>query len=188
MKSLALGAIRFYQRFLSPRKGFCCAYAAIKGHGSCSVLDYRAIRRYGVWRGIAVLDKRLEKCGVVYRCQQHRVAQGMLSRQAGFLDCACNAPAVCDFPRGGLAGCENPHTCSNLMCCGYSRRPYSGIMLALAVDLLRTALRHGKASGDDQAIDVGTGLSKRTALASASSWPPVYGSAQLHFLGGRLIC
>jgi len=118
MKSLALGAIRFYQRFISPRKGFCCAYAAIKGQGSCSGLGYRAIRRYGLWRGIAVLDKRLEKCGVTYRRQQRRVAHGVLSRQAGFLDCACNAPAVCDLPCSGLAGCEIPHSCSNLMCCG----------------------------------------------------------------------
>jgi putative component of membrane protein insertase Oxa1/YidC/SpoIIIJ protein YidD len=134
MKSLALGAIRFYQRFISPRKGFCCAYAAIKGHGSCSVLGCRAIRRYGVWRGIAVLDKRLEKCGIAYRRQKYRVAHGMLSRQAGFLDCACNAPAICDLPCGGLSGCEIPHCCSNLMCCSYLRWPYSGIVLALAAD------------------------------------------------------
>jgi putative component of membrane protein insertase Oxa1/YidC/SpoIIIJ protein YidD len=115
MKSLALGAIRFYQRFLSPRKGFCCAYAAIKSHGSCSALGYRAIRRYGVWRGIAVLDKRLEKCGVAYRRQQRH---GVRSRQAGFLDCACNAPAVCDLPCGDLPGCDMPHSCSKLMSCG----------------------------------------------------------------------
>jgi hypothetical protein len=56
-------------------------------------------------------------------------------------------------------------------------------VLAIAVELLLTALRHGKASGDDQANDVGTGLGKRTAPASASSLPPVYGSVQLHLLG-----
>ena len=108
MKSLALGAIRFYQRFLSPRKGFCCAYAAASGRGSCSALGYRAIRRYGVWRGIAVLDKRLDKCGVAYR--RHH---GVRSRQAGFLDCACDVPAGCD-----LSGCDMPHSCSKLMSCG----------------------------------------------------------------------
>jgi hypothetical protein len=43
MKSLALDAIRFCQRVLSPHKGSCCAYAAIKGHGSCSV----RFARYG---------------------------------------------------------------------------------------------------------------------------------------------
>ncbi len=60
----------------------------------------------------------------------------------------------------------------------------SGIVLALALDLLLTTLRYGKASGDDQANDVGTGLGKRTVPASASSWSPVYGSSQLHLLGG----
>jgi hypothetical protein len=58
------------------------------------------------------------------------------------------------------------------------------IVLALAMDMLLTALSHGKASGDDQATDVGTGLGKSTAPASASSLPPVYGSAQLHLLRG----
>jgi putative component of membrane protein insertase Oxa1/YidC/SpoIIIJ protein YidD len=64
MKTLVFGAIRFCQRALSPHKGFCCADAAVNGHGSCTALCYRAIRRYGVWRGIAVLDKRLENAAL----------------------------------------------------------------------------------------------------------------------------
>jgi putative component of membrane protein insertase Oxa1/YidC/SpoIIIJ protein YidD len=121
MKSLALGAIRFYQRFVSPRKGFCSAYASASGHGSCSALGYRAIRRYGVWCGIAVLDKRLEKCGVAYRRYRPQAAHGALARQAGFLDCACDVPAGCDLPGNGLSGCDMPHIphfCSDLLSCG----------------------------------------------------------------------
>ncbi|HEU4777252.1 MAG TPA: membrane protein insertion efficiency factor YidD [Telluria sp.] len=94
-KALALAAIRFYQKSISPRKGFCCAYAVHTGSASCSTLGYRAISRYGVWRGLAVLDARLEKCGRSHR--QHRPA-GPLARQAGFLDCGgCDAPG-CDLP------------------------------------------------------------------------------------------
>ncbi|MFP5394003.1 MAG: membrane protein insertion efficiency factor YidD, partial [Gammaproteobacteria bacterium] len=59
MKLLALGAIRLYQKFLSPHKGFCCAYAAVSGRASCSVLGYRVIRRHGIWNGLALLDRRL---------------------------------------------------------------------------------------------------------------------------------
>ena len=105
MKSLALATIRFYQRFLSPHKGFCCAYAAISGRGSCSALGYRAIQRYGVWRGIAVLDKRLEKCGVAHRFHGRRNAAGPLKHQGGFIDCGCDVPSGCDLPCDSPAGC-----------------------------------------------------------------------------------
>lgn len=107
MKALALLAIRGYQRYLSPRKGFCCAYAAFTGHASCSALGYRAIRRFGVIDGIALLDRRLYKCGVAYR--RHRpAAPRALGRQGGFLDCACDAPGDCSSP----CNCGLPDACA----------------------------------------------------------------------------
>ncbi len=101
MTWLALWAIRFYQRFISPRKGFRCAYAAQTGCASCSALGYRAIRRFGVLRGLAVLNGRLEKCGVAYRRYRPRANMRALGQQAGFLDCdGCNGCDGCDFPSG----------------------------------------------------------------------------------------
>ena len=98
MKALALAAIRVYQRCISPYKGFCCAYAATTGHGSCSALGYRAIRRFGLWRGLGVLDNRLEKCGVAYRRYRAAPPMSALGSQAGFLDCSCDGPGDCDGP------------------------------------------------------------------------------------------
>jgi putative component of membrane protein insertase Oxa1/YidC/SpoIIIJ protein YidD len=102
VKPLALHAIRLYQRFLSPYKRFCCAYAAVTGHASCSVLGYRAIRRFGVWRGLGVLDIRLHKCGVA--CRRHRplrevARHGPLARQSGSLHCdlPCDLCSPCDL-------------------------------------------------------------------------------------------
>ncbi len=119
MKALALLAIRCYQRYLSPRKGFCCAYAAFTGHASCSALGYRAIRRFGVIDGIALLDRRLNKCGVAFR--RYRPAAPMaLGRQGGFLDCACDvpgdcsSPCDCDSPRG--RSCLGDAACSGCGC------------------------------------------------------------------------
>lgn len=114
MKSLALHAIRLYQRYLSPHKRFRCAYAAVSGHCSCSVLGYRAIRRFGVWRGLAVLDLRLHKCGVASRRQRipapAAALHGRRANQAGFIDCGgCDAPG-CDMPTdacGDLLDCAN---------------------------------------------------------------------------------
>lgn len=130
LKSLALHAIRFYQRFLSPHKGFCCAYASVTGHASCSALGYRAIRRFGVWRGMGILDRRLVKCGVAYRRHRHRpvaVRHGPLKFQGGFLDClSCDMPAGCDLPCdlpgdlpcSGPFGCHVPEACGDLAACG----------------------------------------------------------------------
>jgi len=99
MHPLALYAIRFYQRFISPYKGFSCAYRHHTGHASCSVLGFRAIQRYGVIDGLLVLRKRLYLCGVSYRrysppkLRPHR-------KQRGDCDIGCDLP--CD------SGCKMP--------------------------------------------------------------------------------
>jgi putative component of membrane protein insertase Oxa1/YidC/SpoIIIJ protein YidD len=99
MKTLALQAIRLYQRFVSPHKGFGCAYRALTGRAGCSGLGYRAIRRYGVWRGAAVARARLKKCGLAYR--RHVVIRTLSMRQAGFCDVpSCDLPS-CDFASVG---------------------------------------------------------------------------------------
>ena len=100
MHSLTLFAIRFYQRFISPYKGFSCAYRHHTGHASCSVLGFRAIQRYGVIDGFLVLRKRLYLCGVSHRrysppkVRPHRKQRG---------DCDIGADLPCD------AGCKMPN-------------------------------------------------------------------------------
>ena len=123
MKSIALFAIRFYQRTLSPHKGFRCAYAAYTGCASCSELGYRAIRRLGLWHGLAALNGRLEKCGVAYRRYRPRALAG----QAGFLDCvscdvgACDV-ASCDLASGLGDACGTAAECSTCDCSWSGRR------------------------------------------------------------------
>lgn len=105
MTGLALWAIRFYQRFISPRKGFRCAYAAHTGCASCSALGYRAIQRYGVWRGVAVLNGRLEKCSLAYQRYQPQSTMRALGQQGGFLDCdGCDLPSGCGKSASCLFG------------------------------------------------------------------------------------
>ncbi len=84
MKHFALALIRLYQRYLSPYKGFNCAYRAHTGCAGCSSLGFRAIRRYGVVDGVVVLRARLYRCGVAYR--RFAVAAPMRSKQAGFCE------------------------------------------------------------------------------------------------------
>ena len=109
VKQLALAAIRLYQRHLSPHKGFCCAYRVHTGHASCSSLGYRAIRRFGLWQGLAILHRRLGKCGIAHRRHSRRsLAPG---RQAGFCDLPCDLS--CDQPCHFDAGSSACDVCSN---------------------------------------------------------------------------
>ncbi len=113
MRSVALLAIAFYQRHLSPHKGFSCAYGVHTGCASCSVLGYRAIRRYGVWKGCGVLSQRMERCGIAHR-RHHRWAPAGLRAQQGFADCSCDLPDL-DCASGAcdaLSACDIADGCS----------------------------------------------------------------------------
>lgn len=100
MRKILLVLIAGYQRYLSPQKGFCCAYRTHTGCQSCSALGFRAIRRYGVFAGLTILRRRLNLCGVVHR--RHYVFQPRpFQRQSGFCDLGCDLP--CDV--SGIDGC-----------------------------------------------------------------------------------
>ena len=126
MRRFALFLIRLYQRFISPHKGFCCAYRVYTGRSSCSQLGYRAIRRRGLWRGIALIRRRTFLCGVAHR-KMHQPRPPSLQSQAGFCDVGCDLPCHggCDVPH--VSGCDlaGDHLASKLCdassccdCCG----------------------------------------------------------------------
>ena len=104
-QALVISAIRFYQRRLSPHKGFCCAYRAHTGRQSCSTLGLRAVRRYGALTGLAVLRRRLYLCGVAHR--RYGMARRPALAQRG--DCDCDLP--CDFDFSGLGSCVDCGSC-----------------------------------------------------------------------------
>ncbi|MBY0234022.1 MAG: membrane protein insertion efficiency factor YidD [Burkholderiaceae bacterium] len=124
MRLLALGLIRAYQRWLSPYKGFSCAYRVHCGRASCSALGYRAIRRHGCWQGLGLLRERLQRCGIAHRrygcAPAPRLAQ---ISQRGLCDAGCDLPVdcpSCDIPSGrvfsglcdALSWCDCCNGCS----------------------------------------------------------------------------
>ncbi|MFC1716054.1 membrane protein insertion efficiency factor YidD [Candidatus Poribacteria bacterium] len=60
IKTLLLGAIRFYQRFISTQDGPSCTFVP-----SCSRFGGESIRRLGVVRGILLTSDRLQRCNSV---------------------------------------------------------------------------------------------------------------------------
>jgi uncharacterized protein len=114
MRALALAAIRFYQRFMSPLKGYACAYRVYTGACSCSTLGYRAIRRYGLIGGGHVLRERMFLCGVANRRYGPRTSF-IPAAQRGECDIGCDAPfdPECNMPSTRCLG----HACDAVSCC-----------------------------------------------------------------------
>ena len=103
MRGLVILAIRAYQRFVSPYKGFSCAYRVHTGRCSCSEFGRRAVQRRGVFTGLLLLDARLQRCGAV-----HRDRRRSLHLQRGVIDC--------DFGPD-LSGCDCSDVLSAADCC-----------------------------------------------------------------------
>jgi putative component of membrane protein insertase Oxa1/YidC/SpoIIIJ protein YidD len=63
LSPLACWLIGLYQRYLSPRKGFCCAYRMRhQRRDSCSQYAKRAISKLGLLPGVRLLRRRFDKC------------------------------------------------------------------------------------------------------------------------------
>jgi putative component of membrane protein insertase Oxa1/YidC/SpoIIIJ protein YidD len=115
---LAIGAITLYQRYLSPRKGFSCAYRRHTGAMGCSGFGKHAIGKHGLFLGLVLLRRRLARCA--WQAHQHAApaagaeparpqALGRFRHQGGFADCgACDVPGCdvpdCDLPSRGCGG------------------------------------------------------------------------------------
>lgn len=116
MRSFILFAISAYQRYVSPHKGFCCAYRVHTGRKSCSVLGYRAVQRFGVRIGLAILRRRVHLCGVAYRRYQRPRARA-LRYQRGDCDLGCLPLDLnCDMPSGKT--CSSISNMASCLDCG----------------------------------------------------------------------
>jgi uncharacterized protein len=115
LRALALWAIRVYQRWVSPHKGFACAHRVHQGGASCSAVGLRLIRRHGLRRGLPLLRQRLGRCGEVHRryhTAPRRMFSGLLLRQRGDCDPPCDLPCDADID------CKKSLRCLECLDCG----------------------------------------------------------------------
>ena len=102
MRILALRAIRAYQRYISPHKGFCCAYRSITGRLSCSEFSARAVEKKGAVAGIRLAFRRMRRCSFVFYDHARPAARPItligerLNNQSGH----------CDLPIGDCHGSD----------------------------------------------------------------------------------
>ena len=88
----AVSCIAVYQRYMSPLKGFACAYHAATGRGSCSRYAQRAIGKHGVLSGLWLLRRRFRRCALAAAAFADKPAK--LKNDKFFGECD---PAVQEF-------------------------------------------------------------------------------------------
>ncbi len=118
LKWLALLLIRGYQRWLSPYKGYSCAYRVYTGsHEGCSGYGLRVIRRYGVFTGYGLLQRRMQRCAkAAWRVRKQQQLQRMMAASMRTQTGHCDLP-VPDCDVGDVLDCI-PDSCPG---CGSSR-------------------------------------------------------------------
>lgn len=122
MQRIALASISFYRAYLSPYKGFSCAYCLHKGGLSCSAYGHRAIQRHGVLTGVRLIQRRLKQCGEIFRKHAAERTSGQVAAmhrrgQAGFCDVGCDIGA-CDLGDLGGGACDVASNCGSVGDCG----------------------------------------------------------------------
>ena len=103
LSPLACWLITGYQRHVSPRKGFCCAYRVLRGRSSCSHFAKRAIERHGVAIGARLLRRRFNRCRWANHVLDYERARQRRERRERALWCANGCNPTWDDPE--VLGC-----------------------------------------------------------------------------------
>lgn len=72
MQKIALFIISTYQKYLSPIKGFKCAYGVETGITTCSAHAKKVISRYGFLKGCLLMRRQAKRCEQSYRSLQDK--------------------------------------------------------------------------------------------------------------------
>ncbi|MDJ0974085.1 MAG: membrane protein insertion efficiency factor YidD [Planctomycetota bacterium] len=62
LTAVCTALIRAYQRWISPRKGWRCAHAAVNGGPSCSAFALQALRENAMHDAVAAVRSRFRAC------------------------------------------------------------------------------------------------------------------------------
>ncbi|MGL4674461.1 MAG: membrane protein insertion efficiency factor YidD [Wohlfahrtiimonas sp.] len=122
---LALQCIVFYQKWISPYKGFCCAYKHKTGGHSCSQYALKVVRRFGVWGLLRGLPQQFDRCHHAYlELQKEQEEEEKKKKEYSWCDCAptdcgvgdCTMPKKsCSTGDSGAGSCD-AISCDSLPC------------------------------------------------------------------------
>jgi uncharacterized protein len=116
---LALAAIGGYQRHLSPRKGYGCAFRIAQGGTGCSGYAKAAIAEHGVVRAIPLIRQRFAACRDAAEELQEQLRKRQKEKWYDYCAIGCDSVPGCNtLPRGcGRKGDVTPDLDCTPDCC-----------------------------------------------------------------------
>jgi putative component of membrane protein insertase Oxa1/YidC/SpoIIIJ protein YidD len=111
----ASALIGVYQRYVSPYKGFCCAYRARTKRRSCSAYAKTVIDRLGTRALLSAMPRQFARCKAAYLALAASAVAGSLPpdepqrKRSWWEYCDCNP---CDCLSLGDLPCDLPCDCS----------------------------------------------------------------------------
>lgn len=98
--------VRAYRRYLSPRKGFRCAHAALHGGPTCSAFALHALAEPGLSAGLGSVRDRLAACS-----EAARLLRAAPTPNPRVID-GCGAEGCLGGDDGGTASAAGSRDCS----------------------------------------------------------------------------
>lgn len=103
----ASAAIGIYQRYISPHKGFCCAYRVHTGKRSCSAYAQGIVERVGALALFTAMPRQFARCKEAYMAlseakNRKRLFKNKENESSSWGDCdvidCTDIPCDWDFP------------------------------------------------------------------------------------------
>ena len=115
VRTILIAFIHFYQRYISPYKGFRCAYAVYNQEDSCSHVIEKIIEVHGVFHGYGLIRQQFKNCNEAYiQLSQERNNKEQKNESKWYDYCdpsaACNVHSC--WPKKGYDGPDLPCDCS----------------------------------------------------------------------------
>jgi uncharacterized protein len=121
---LAQALIHGYRRYLSPHKGYRCAYGAHTGLGTCSGQGLRIFSRVGLFKGLMLLRRQFDRCTLAAHAlreaaaERQRAQRLTMKGQRGFVDCDVGGCDGCDIGGCDAPSCDTPNCADCTPDCG----------------------------------------------------------------------
>ena len=105
LKYAGAALIRAYQRHLSPRKGYRCAFGALHGAGTCSSIGLDIMEQQGFWAFWRKMPLQFEACRAAASALNEETEEQRKKRKQGLQEEKrkrdCSGFDDCDLPCSG---------------------------------------------------------------------------------------
>ncbi len=92
LTKLSIHTITLYQRYLSPYKGYCCAYRVYTGEDSCSQYAKIAIAEHGLFSAFPLIKEQFDRCSFA----AEEIQKKQKNKKKDNLDTCSDCTAGCD--------------------------------------------------------------------------------------------